>query len=63
MIFGTCGHRIDGTTGDYGFGFPIAVQDMDREGNKAISHRVVCADCLKWYQKENLIIKEENDEH
>jgi hypothetical protein len=57
MIIGTCGHRIDRTNKN-SLGFPIAIKDYDKEGNEVISFLIVCKDCLKWYQKENLIIKE-----
>jgi hypothetical protein len=57
-VFGTCGHDVT-NTGEHGMGFPIAIKDTDREGNTCISHIVVCADCLKWYQKKKLIVEED----
>ena len=49
-IIGTCGHEVT-NTGESGLGFPIAVKDMDREGNHCTSYCVVCAKCLQWYKK------------
>jgi len=56
-IIGTCCHEVTGTGKD-GMGYPIAVKDTDKEGNPCIAYIVVCADCLKWYQENKLIIEE-----
>lgn len=55
-IIGTCGHEVTGTGKD-GMGFPIEIKDTDKYGHDCISYCVVCHDCLKWYQKNNLAIK------
>ena len=56
-IIGTCQHELtlDWFNSEKG---AICIKDIDREGKDCKAYLVVCPQCLEWYQKENLIIKE-----
>ncbi len=45
----TCGHQINK-------GNMIEVKDHDREGNRCISYRCVCDDCLERYKKDGYVL-------
>ena len=56
-IIGTCQHELmdDWFKGGKG---AICIKEQDREGKDCIAYLVVCPQCLEWYQRNNLIIKE-----
>lgn len=58
MIIATCQHEISLNWLNIGKG-EIAVKEKDCMGEDCITYLVVCPKCLKWYQKENLIIKKQ----
>ena len=58
-IIGTCGHKLSMKWFDSRKG-EICIKDTDREGKGCLSYMLVCAKCLGWYQKEDLIIRKEN---
>ena len=59
-VIGTCGHELSDKwwTSDKG---AICVKDTDREGRGCLSYLVVCPKCLGWYQKENLVVREDKN--
>ena len=66
MIIGTCGHKIDLEWFNSGNG-NISVKENinDYAQNKisrSIAYCLVCPDCLVWYAKHNLILRNEDDE-
>ena len=56
-IFATCGHEVFGERAFTGF----YVKYHTKEGQRALSYRVVCPECEKWYRKNNLILDTEKE--
>lgn len=56
----TCGHEINGAWLQQG---AVCVKEYSREGNKAISYRVLCPDCLANYEKAKLVLKTEGEKN
>ena len=54
-VIGTCGHEISPKWLNSGKG-KICIKDYDK-GERCISYLVVCSKCLKWYQKEGLVME------
>ena len=54
-IIATCGHKISIKWHDSSKG-EICIKDYN-EGEQCISYLVVCPKCLKWYQKEGLVVE------
>ncbi len=61
MITASCGHQL---TDSEGLGEMMATKDNCKDGSRAVSHRVLCTGCLKWYKENGLELKtkkEQND--
>jgi hypothetical protein len=52
VVYGTCGHELKNIGGN-----PIIHTDQNREGELCLSYDCVCDECLKWWQKKRLLIK------
>lgn len=61
MIIATCGHEISTKWMMSGKG-DINVKDFDREGNRVISHLVICPKCLRRHRKYDHIAETKKDE-
>jgi len=46
----TCGHLVNSLEA----GYTLMTKAADRNGEKAVSHRTVCADCYNTYNREGL---------
>ncbi len=44
----TCGHAVDSLDA----GYTLMTKAADRNGEKAVSHRLVCADCHSGYKAQ-----------
>jgi hypothetical protein len=52
----SCGDEVD----DFDHTYNVMIKSTDREGNKAISYKVVCGPCEDMYRQRGEIFDHEN---
>lgn len=57
MITLSCGHRVD----SFDEGHDVALKRYTREWEKAVSYGVVCAECLKMYEKAGEVLHTDDE--
>jgi len=60
-LYGTCEHKITLEWFDSGKG-EVKVKSRGKDETPIITYQVICEDCLVWFAKHNLIIRNENEE-
>ena len=57
MIHLSCGHEVS----SFAYASEAIVMSSDREGNRALSYELVCEECLKVYERDDMLFKHEAD--
>jgi len=52
----TCGHAVPALSA----GYPVMTKAVDKYGEKAVSHRVVCGDCHSVYRQQGEFFETED---
>lgn len=53
MIIASCGHTL---TPQEGMGTDLALKDLDKQGNRVVSHGVYCQVCANRYIKDTTLV-------
>ena len=57
-IIASCGHKVE----DFDDLHDIAVREYSKDFSNAVAYKSVCRECLDWYYKQNLLLKNEKEE-
>lgn len=54
---GSCGHELRGVDDNI-----LSIKEYDRSGERVVATICVCDDCIRWYRKHRLILKDKKAE-
>jgi len=57
-IIASCSHKVE----DFDDLYNVAVKEYASDWSNAVTYKSVCLECKDWYSKQNLLLKNEEEE-